>query len=40
MNHVFHDYLDKFAIILVDDVLIYFVNEELHEKHLRMALDV
>ena len=40
MNQVFHEYLDEFVIVFVDDILIYSDNEELHEKHLRMALEV
>ena len=40
MNRVFHEYLDEFVIVFVDDILIYSDNEELHEKHLRMALEV
>ena len=40
MNRVFHEYLDEFVIVFVDDILIYSDNEELHEKHLRMTLEV
>ena len=40
MNRVFHKYLDEFVIVFVDDILIYSDNDELHEKHLRMALEV
>ena len=40
MNQVFHEYLDEFIIVFVDDILIYSDNEELHEKQLRMALEV
>ena len=40
MNRVFHEYLDEFVIVFVDDILIYSDNEELHEKHLRMALEI
>ena len=39
MNMVFHEYLDGFVIVFVDDILIYSDNEELHEKHLRMTLE-
>ena len=40
MNRVFHEYLDEFVIVFVDDILIYSDNEELHEKNLRMALEI
>lgn len=40
MSRIFHKYLDEFVIVFVNDVCIYSDNEELHEKHLIMALDV
>jgi hypothetical protein len=40
MNGVFRDYLDKFFIVFLDDVLVYSKIEEEHEKHLRMVLQV
>ena len=40
MNRVFNEYLDEFVIVFVDDILIYSDNEELHEKHLRMTLEI
>ena len=40
MNWVFHEYLDEFVIVFVDDILIYSDNKELHEKHLRMTLEI
>lgn len=39
MNEVFHDYLDKFVIIFVDDILVYSRMTEEHEKHLKMVLE-
>ena len=39
MNEVFHDYLDKFMIVLIDDILIYSRSEEEHKEHLRMVLE-
>jgi hypothetical protein len=40
MNGVFRDYLDKFVIVFLDDILVYSKTEEEHEKHLRMVLQV
>jgi hypothetical protein len=40
MNGVFRDYLDKFVIVFLDDILVYSKSEEEHEKHLRMVLQV
>lgn len=39
INMVFHKYNDEFVIVFVDDILIYFDNEELNKKYLRMAVD-
>jgi hypothetical protein len=33
------DYLDKFIVVFIDDVLIYSQNEEEHEEHLKMVLQ-
>jgi hypothetical protein len=35
MNSVFMDYLDKFIVVFIDDILIYSQNEQEHEEHLR-----
>jgi hypothetical protein len=40
MNGVFRDYLDKFVIVFLDDILVYSRTEEEHEQHLRMVLQV
>jgi ribonuclease HI len=39
MNSVFMDYLDKFVVVFIDDILIYSKNEQEHEKHLRKVLQ-
>jgi hypothetical protein len=39
MNNVFMEYLDKFVVVFIDDILIFSKTEEEHEKHLRMALE-
>jgi hypothetical protein len=38
MNGVFREYLDKFVIVFLDDILVYSKLEEEHEYHLRMVL--
>lgn len=40
MNKDFHEYLDKFVIVFLDDNLIYLDKEQLHEEHLRLVLEV
>nr|GFC67104.1 retrotransposon protein, putative, Ty3-gypsy subclass [Tanacetum cinerariifolium] len=36
MNRVFHEFLDKFAIVFIDDILVLSKSkEEEHEDHLR-----
>jgi hypothetical protein len=39
MNMVFMEYLDKFVVVFIADILIFFKMEEEHEKHLRMVLE-
>ncbi|WVZ81159.1 hypothetical protein U9M48_028571 [Paspalum notatum var. saurae] len=38
MNKVFMEYLDKFVVVFIDDILIYSKTEEEHEEHLRLVL--
>jgi hypothetical protein len=40
MNGIFREYLDKFVIVFLDDILIYYKSAEEHEQHLRMVLQV
>jgi hypothetical protein len=40
MNGIFRNYLDKFVIVFLDDILIYSKSEEEHEHHLRLVLQV
>jgi hypothetical protein len=40
MNGIFREYLDKFGIVFLDEIIIYSKLEEEHEKHLRMVLQV
>ena len=39
MNRVFKDYLDKFVIVFIDDILVYSKSKEEHEQHLRAVLQ-
>ena len=39
MNKVFMDYLDKFVVVFIDDILIFSRSKEEHEGHLRIVLQ-
>ncbi|GJV60286.1 putative reverse transcriptase domain-containing protein [Tanacetum coccineum] len=40
MNRVCKPYLDKFVIAFIDDILIYLKNNEEHEEHLKLILEL
>jgi hypothetical protein len=40
MNGIFRNYLDKFVIVFLNEILIYSNYEEEHEHHLRLVLQV
>ena len=39
MNKVFMEFLDKFVVVFIDDILIFSKDEEEHEEHLRLVLE-
>jgi hypothetical protein len=39
MNKVFMEYLDKFVVVFIDDILVFSRSEEEHEEHLRLVLQ-
>jgi hypothetical protein len=39
MNKVFMEYLDKFVVVFIDDILIFSKNEEEYDEHLRLVLQ-
>jgi hypothetical protein len=38
MNKVFIEYLDKFVVVFIIDILVYSRSEEEHEEHLHLVL--
>nr|GEY55233.1 hypothetical protein [Tanacetum cinerariifolium] len=40
MNKDCRPYLDKFVIVFIDDILIYFKTQEEHVEHLRLVLEL
>jgi hypothetical protein len=38
MNKVFMEYLDKFVVVFIDDILVYSQSEEDHQQHLCLVL--
>jgi hypothetical protein len=39
MNKVFMEYLDKFVVVFIDDILIFSETKEEYEKHQRLVLE-
>jgi hypothetical protein len=39
MNKVFMEYLDRFIMVFIDDILIYSKSDSYHEEHLRLVLQ-
>src|SRR6266496_5316701 len=38
INHVLYNHLNEFVIVYLNDILIYFKNEEDHKKHVKEVL--
>jgi hypothetical protein len=38
MNKVFMEYMDKFVVVFINDILVYSRGEEEHEWHLHLVL--
>jgi hypothetical protein len=39
MNKVFMEYIDKFVVVFIDNILVYSKDDGEHEEHLRMVLQ-
>jgi ribonuclease HI len=39
MNKVFMEYLDRFVVVFIDDILVFSQDQEEHEEHLRLVLQ-
>ena len=39
MNRVFKDYMDKFVILFIDEILVYSHSKTEHKQHLRLVLQ-
>jgi hypothetical protein len=39
MNKIFMEYLDKFVMVFIDDILVYSSSEEEHEEQLSLVLQ-
>ena len=40
MNGVFKEFLDKFNIVFLDYILVYYKSKEEHEEHLMFTLRI
>jgi hypothetical protein len=40
MNSIFSEYLDKFVVVFINDILVYSKTKEEHEEHLRTVLQM
>jgi hypothetical protein len=40
MNNVLSKFLDRFVLVFIDDILIYYKNREEHEEHIKLVIQV
>ncbi|XP_073133833.1 uncharacterized protein [Henckelia pumila] len=40
LNREFHEYLDKFVVVFIDDILVYSRSVDEHAHHLRLVLQI
>jgi hypothetical protein len=40
MKKMFMEYLDKFVVVFIDDILVYSRDKEMHEEDLRLVLQM
>ena len=40
MNRIFYQYLDRFVVVFIDDILVYSKDYKEHETHLRIVLQI
>ena len=40
MNDLLRSYFDKFMIIYLNDILIYFKNDEKHTQHIKLMIKI
>ena len=39
MNSIFSQYLDKFVLVFINDILVYSKTQEEHEEHMEIVLQ-
>jgi hypothetical protein len=39
MNKVFIEFLDKFMVVFIDDILVFSKTKKEHDEHLRLVLQ-
>jgi len=39
MNWVFHEYLDSFVVVFIDDILVYSADYATHKGHLKIVME-